>query len=240
MAESPLHRIDLLGDTIEYEVRHISDATEPRIDVNIHGVTVVAPESDEISPTQLLQENAAWVVEKTRDYRRYREQIPERRFEQGASFPYLGEPHEIVVEQRPSSSVVDDTFRLAKHHVERTSIKRALETVYRRNARQRFRRRADHFAEQMDVEYERIEVRNQRTRWGSCSTNGTLGLNCRLMMAPPDVIDYIVVHELAHLRESSHNPTFWSLVAEYDSDYEDHAEWLEANSTRLIYSEDDL
>lgn len=240
MPEAQLQEIELLGDTVEYSVRYSSEATEPRIDVDIHGITVVQPESENVSPNQILRDNAAWVVQKVRKYDRYREQVPDRRFEVGETFPYLGEPYEVIVEQRPSSSITEGKFRLAKHHVKETSIKRALETLYRRNARQRFERRADHFANEMGVEYEEIEIRNQRTRWGSCSTNGTLGLNWRLMMASPEIIDYIVIHELAHLQEPNHNSSFWSLVTEYDSDYEAHSRWLSENSTHLIFSEDDL
>lgn len=240
MAKSQSHEVDLLGTPIEYEVRHSSDASEPRIDVDIHGVAVVLPESEEIDPRELLKENAAWVVEKTRTYDWYREQAPERQFKEGESWPYLGQSYEVVVEQRPSSSVVDGEICLAEHHVEDTSIKRALETLYRRTARQRFERRADHFADEMGVEYDAIEIRNQRTRWGSCSTNGTLGLNWRLMMAPPEIIDYVIVHELAHLAEPNHGSEFWSLVAEYDSDYESHTEWLQKNSARLVFSDEDL
>jgi len=92
----------------------------------------------------------------------------------------------------------------------------------------------------MDVEYDKIEIRNQRTKWGSCSTSGTLGLNWRLMMAPPAVARYIIVHELAHLREQNHTDEFWRLVAEFDADYEEHAQWLQENSTQLIFSEADL
>ncbi len=233
-------QIELLGTSLEYEVRQSSDASEPRIDVDIHGVTVVLPESSAETPVDLLRDNAAWVVEKTRKYETYRDQVPARRFEAGETFPYLGTPHEVVVEQRPSSSVVDDMLRLAKHHVEETSIKRALETLYRRNARQRFERRADHFAAQMGLEYEQIEVRNQRTKWGSCSSNGTLGLNWRLLMAPPEILDYVVVHELAHLREANHSAEFWALVAEHDPEYEAHSEWLTENSARLVFSKADL
>ena len=240
MPEAKLHEIELLGDSIEYSVRSSSEATEPRIDVDIHGVTVVQPKSENVSPNQILRDNAAWVVEKVRKYDKYREQVPDRQFEEGKSFPYLGEPYEVIVERRPSSSITDGKFRLAQHHVKETSIKRALETLYRRNARQRFERRADHFANEMGVEYEEIEIRNQRTRWGSCSTNGILGLNWRLMMAPPEIIDYIIVHEVAHLRQPNHDNEFWSLVAEYDPEYESHAEWLMENSTQLVFSEEDL
>ncbi|QZX99392.1 M48 family metallopeptidase [Halobaculum rubrum] len=240
MANSPVHEIDLLGESVEYEVRYSPDATEPRLDVDIHGVTVTLPESTESTPTELLQENAVWVTEKKRRYDSFREQIPERRFIEGEDFPYLGEDREVIVERRPSSEVDEETFRLAEHHVEDTSLKRALESLYRRKARERFESRAESFAVEMGVSYEQIEVRNQRTKWGSCSTSGTLGLNWRLMMAPPEIIDYIVVHELAHLRESSHGDKFWSLVGEYDPEYKDHAQWLEQNSTKLMFSEDDL
>jgi len=232
--------MELLGQSVEYELRRSSDATEPRIDVDIHGVTVVVPESNDTHPEKILEENAVWVVERKEKYDAYREKVPERQFGEGATFPYLGDECEVVVERRSSSTVENGTFRLAEHHVEDASVKRALETLYRRKAREMFEARAEQFAEAMGVEYEQIQVRNQRTKWGSCSTTGTLGLNWRLMMAPQEIVDYIVIHELAHLRESNHTDAFWSLVAEHDPDYETHARWLEQNSTRLIFSEEDL
>ncbi|MDB2261828.1 SprT family zinc-dependent metalloprotease [Halorubrum ezzemoulense] len=240
MPETAPRKVTLQRENVAYEVRQSDVASEPRIDVDLHGVRVVLPEDSTTDPEELLKENAVWVLEKKRKYDAYCEQIPDREFEPGERFPYLGEQYEIVVEQRPSSQVVENEFRLAKHHVEQTSIKRALETLYRRKARQLFENRANHFVEEMGVEYDKIEVRNQRTKWGSCSTTGTLGLNWRLMMAPSDIVDYVVVHELAHLREQNHTNEFWSLVAEHDPEYTENAEWLEENSTSLIFSTDDL
>ncbi len=240
MPESATEETTLLGKRVPYTVRESPDATEPRIDVDIHGVRVVLPEDDDTDPEALLSENAAWVLEKKHKYDEYREQIPERDFAPGETFPYLGDQHEIIVEQRPASQVAENELRLAKHHVEQTSVQRALETLYRRKAREYFEEQADHFAEEMDVDYDKIEIRNQRTKWGSCSTAGTLGLNWRLMMAPPEVVDYIVIHELAHLREQNHTEEFWSVVAEFDPKYQKHAEWLEQNSTQLVFSKEDL
>jgi hypothetical protein len=240
MAKTQRKRVELLGQSVEYELRRSDNATEPRIDVDIQGVTVVVPQSDDVHPEELLKENAVWVVEKKEKYDTYREQIPERKHEEGAVFPYLGSKREVVVERRPSSEVTEDALRLAQHHVEDTSVKRALETLYRRKAREIFEERAEFFAEEMGVEYEKIEIRNQRTKWGSCSTTGTLGLNWRLMMAPQEIVDYIVVHELAHLRESSHGDAFWSLVAQHDPEHEEHSRWLEMNGTQLIFSEEDI
>ena len=240
MPETASRKTTLLGKTVPYESRRSTEATEPRIDVDIQGVRVVLPEASQEDPEQLLAENAAWVLDKKQKYDSFREQIPDREFAVGETFPYHGDPHEIVVEQRSSSDVVDQELRLAKHHVEQTSIQRALEALYRRKAREWFEEQAEQLAYEMEVEYDKIEIRNQRTKWGSCSTSGTLGLNWRLMMAPPDVIDYILVHELAHLLEQNHTDEFWSIVADYDPKYEDHAQWLGRNSARLVFSKDDL
>lgn len=240
MPETAPRKVTLQGENVAYEVRQSDEASEPRIDVDLYGVRVILPEDSTTDPEELLKENAVWVLEKKRKYDAYREQIPDREFKEGEQFPYLGEQYEIVVEQRPASQVIENEFRLARHHVEQTSIKRALETLYRRKAQELFENRADHFANKMGVEYNKIEIRNQRTKWGSCSTTGTLGLNWRLMMASADVIDYIVIHELAHLQEQNHTDEFWSLVAEYDLSYQDHARWLQDNSVRLIFSKDDL
>lgn len=230
----------VFDETIKYDVIKSEAATEPRIDVDIHGVRVVVPEEENLNPKRLVEENRQWVLEKQRKYERYREQMPDRRFEAGEMFPYLGDPHEVIVEQRAAAEVAGAKLCLAHHHVKQTSVKRALETLYRRKARERFERRVDHYAEEMGVEYEQIEIRNQRTKWGSCSTTGTLGLNWRLMMALPEIIDYVIVHELAHLRVSNHTKAFWSLVGKYDPDYKGHAEWLDEHSSRLIFSEEDL
>lgn len=92
----------------------------------------------------------------------------------------------------------------------------------------------------MDVTYDKVEIRNQRTKWGSCSSSGTLGLNWRLVMAPRAIAEYVVIHELAHLVEPNHTDEFWNLVARFDPDYREHAAWLDDNSARLIFTEDDL
>lgn len=188
----------------------------------------------------LLTENNGWVLEKHAKYERFRQQAPNRQFEADESFLYLGEPHEVAIERRSFSAVSGGMVRLARHHVEQTSVKQALRSLYRREAKERFEDRAGHFAARMGVEYDEIQIRNQRTMWGSCSTTGTLGLNWRLMMAPPEIIDYVVIHELAHLREPNHTNAFWSIVADHDSNYQDHSAWLDENSAQLVFSDEDL
>ena len=232
--------VALAGERVEYAVRESARAERARIDVGLGGVTVVVPDGAGVDPADLLREHAEWVVDHVREAAARREMLPERRFEAGATFPYLGDAHEVVVETRPYSVVGDGTLRLAAHHVDDTSVRRALETLYRRTARERFERLAADHAPALGVDYDRIEIRNQRTKWGSCSTTGTISLNWRLQLAPPAIGEYVVIHELAHRREMNHSPAFWAAVAERDPDYERHREWLADNGERLLFSEADL
>lgn len=138
MAETQQREINLLGNTVEYKVRRSSDATEPRIDVDIHGVTVILPDSDEAQPTELLRENAAWVIDKQRAYEDHRERIPNRVFEAGERFSYLGEERTLVIEPRSKHAVTEDSIRLRQSAVEQSSVKRVLENFYRNRARSYF------------------------------------------------------------------------------------------------------
>ena len=228
------------GTPVRYRVRRSDRASRARIDVDLRGVRVVVPTGSRLDPASLLERNARWVLDQREKYESKREDVPVRRFEAGETFPYRGEPHEVVVERRSRSTVAEDSLRLARHHVEETSIERALECLYRREARAAFEAEAERHAPRMGVAFDRIEVRNQRTRWGSCSSKGTLSLNWRLIMGPPEVLEYVVVHELAHLEEPNHSSAFWAVVEAELPEYTDRRAWLRENRLELVFSEDDL
>ncbi len=96
------------------------------------------------------------------------------------------------------------------------------------------RERAEYFARQMGVSFERISIRDQKTRWGSCSTRGNLNFNWRLILAPLEILDYVVVHELAHRKEMNHSERFWRLVAQVLPDYQERKQWLKENGDLLM------
>ena len=89
----------------------------------------------------------------------------------------------------------------------------------REEAKRRIPERVEYFARRMGVAYGRITIREQKTRWGSCSQAGNLNFNWKLVLMPPEVLDYVVVHELAHRREMNHSPRFWAVVERELSDY---------------------
>lgn len=94
--------------------------------------------------------------------------------------------------------------------------------------------RVKHFASIMGVTYSRITIRNQKTRWGSCSAKGGLNFNCLLMLAPTEVIDYVIVHELCHRKEMNHSKRFWSEVSSVLPDYKKQEKWLKTDGHRLM------
>lgn len=104
---------------------------------------------------------------------------------------------------------------------------------YREIARDIFTQKTAYYAQIMNVTYGRISIREQKTRWGSCSSDGNLNFNWRLIFAPEEVLDYIVIHELAHRKEMNHSPAFYKVVSEIMPDYKNQQKWLRENGRKL-------
>lgn len=111
--------------------------------------------------------------------------------------------------------------------------KSALDARYRQAAREYIPRRVEHYLPMTGGRYERITIRAQKTRWGSCSAKGTLSFNWKLMLAPPGVLDYVVVHELCHLTHMNHSREFWEAVERVMPDYRTRRRWLKEHGGEL-------
>ena len=110
----------------------------------------------------------------------------------------------------------------------------AEQRLYRDKAREIFEQKVSYYAQMMGVSYGRIAIRDQKTRWGSCSGKGNLNFNCLLMMAPDEVVDYVVVHELCHLIEMNHSKAFWAQVEQVMPDYKKHRKWLKDHGNEIM------
>ena len=113
------------------------------------------------------------------------------------------------------------------------SVRAALKAVLAQRALERIRERLNVFAPRMGCEYGRVAVRDQRSRWGSCSSKHNLNFNWKLIMAPPQVLDYVVIHELCHLHEFNHSARFWKLVSAQMPEYEAWKKWLKLHGEEL-------
>jgi predicted metal-dependent hydrolase len=156
-----------------------------------------------------------------------------------------GLPPELVVRPRASEAEIDEAIAEYLPWLER-QLARAAKPVLdlhrltlteqqgRREARARVELIAQSEAVALGARYSRITFRNQRSRWGSCSVRGELSFNWRLVLAPHDVLDYVVVHEVCHLVEHNHGPAFWKLVGRRRPGYCEPKEWLDANGWELL------
>ena len=128
------------------------------------------------------------------------------------------------IKKKQAEYEASDSEKLTNEEI-RELAKKALEYIPQRTA---------YFAKIMGVTYNQITIRNQKTRWGSCSSRGNLNFNCLLMLTPPDVIDYVIVHELCHRKELNHSKAFWDEVKKVLPDYREPLDWLKKEGNNII------
>ena len=124
--------------------------------------------------------------------------------------------------------------RVEKRKTEQIPISEEVRREGIERAKRIFPERTAYFAKRMGVDYGRITIREQKTRWGSCSSKGNLNFNCLLMLAPPEIIDYVVVHELCHRKEMNHSKNFWREVEKILPDYKKSVLWLKNEGSMIM------
>ena len=175
----------------------------------------------------ILREKAGWIEDKLATARRHVSLLPRHDFLTGERFPYLGRewPFVVVAFQKTPLTFDEKTgFSLDMAAFDRGEV--VFEEWYRARARELLDQRVHHYAPLVGVSVPRLRITGAERRWGSCSTSGTVSFAWRLIMAPMDVVDYVVVHELAHRREMNHSARFWVVVASVLPDYDARKRWL--------------
>ncbi len=199
------------------------------------GLTVSAPKWVTLGEVDAaVQGKAAWIVAKLEEARQRRERVESARivWKDGASFPFLGEPVIVVLDPRVGGAATLNTGgealpgvpRLTLHvglpqHASGEQIRDAVQAWLMRQAKRLFTERLDHFAPQLGVQWRKLVLSNAGTRWGTAHSDGTIRLNWRLVHFRLPVVDYVVAHELSHLRVMDHSPRFWETVGTVVPDY---------------------
>lgn len=167
---------------------------------------------------------------------------PPRKFLSGEKFLWLGEHFALDVvwswQRRPQvqltgGDVASGFEMLAPLSSTVSERARALMQFYRSQAEIHLEGRVDYWSCLTGLQPTSVTIRGQRTLWGSCTVRGALSLNWKLMCAPFPVIDYVVLHELAHLREPNHSPRFWALVAQFMPEHQLHRQWLKEHQQEI-------
>jgi predicted metal-dependent hydrolase len=162
---------------------------------------------------------------------------PVKHFIDGEFFLYLGKeyPLTVVSRQRPALIFSNSKFHLANAYL--LSARQAFINWYKTQARLVISKRVTFLARQNGFVYKKIRISSARTRWGSCSTNGTLSFTWRLVTAPPEIVDYVVLHELVHTKIKNHSKPFWFRLGEVLPEYKMHVRWLKQNGKYLTLPE---
>ena len=179
-----------------------------------------------------IAEKSAWIARKQQQVAAMPPAAP-KTYTPGEQFLFLGQPHPLQLVTAGRAAL---TFSAGIFLLRRDAQPRAEEIFtrwYRQQAQRVFTERAALYAARHRLQYERIRISAARTRWGSCSSIGTLSFTWRLVLAPLPVIDYVVVHELAHTLEHNHAKPFWQLVQAMQPEYSQHRAWLKANGRFL-------
>lgn len=175
----------------------------------------------------------AWIDKAREKATKRRLELPQREFRGGEEFMYLGLPYKLKVEHGGTRALVfDGAFILSPDHAARA--REFFTGWYREAARSVIEERARLYASKASLSYSGIRITAAKRTWGSCARRGTLSFSWRLVMAPPEIIDYVIVHELAHLAEMNHSRRFWEKVESLLPDYRERRSWLKENGHMLV------
>jgi len=195
-------------------------------------LTVRAPmRASRAAIDSFVQSQTAWILRKREAVKRIAD-IPAKQYVDGETFLFLGSSYslKLVKPQRPSLKF-DSGFRLSKTAQKKGQ--RLFIRWYKERALEIISARVDEYARQYNFLPKQVKVTSARTRWGSCSPNGTINFTWRLILAPLDVVDYVIVHELVHLRVKNHSKKFWAAVEIILPEYKSQRKWLKLNGEKL-------
>jgi predicted metal-dependent hydrolase len=227
------------GQAIKYILKRSLRARHVRLEVKPQtGLTVVVPHSYKIGQLPgLLESKKRWISSNLARFSHFQSSSAKKKLKSGDTVPYLGRDLELVKQENHTGAggVTLEGNRLAVSPVlfRNGILELALERWYRAEAAKLIGERAYKLSTQMGISYKRITIRGQKTRWGSCSRKKNLSFNWKLLMAPEPVVDYVIIHELAHLKEMNHSKRFWALVAQHCHGWREHRRWLKQHEAYL-------
>jgi predicted metal-dependent hydrolase len=209
-----------------------------RITISAHsGVVVTMPARlpRYINPEEFLREKQSWVL---KHLEKINVQTPSSApLEDGAQLFLRGREYRLRTlhngTQRPAFEIGREEVRVHLPNDFHGDLREVVRGLIRDRATEVITDEAEQLAAQIGVSYKRITVRDQRTKWGSCSKRGNLSFNWRLLLFPPNVLRYVVIHELCHIKHFNHSPQFWALVEQHDPSFRKAVQWLKEHGATV-------
>jgi predicted metal-dependent hydrolase len=223
---------------LDVGVVRTSRAKTASIKVDDGLVSVVVPKTLAIERIQqLVEDKYQWIVQKVALHEESKP-ASDREFVSGEAYAYLGRNYRLkvvtgayipvkLIQGRLVATLPDGTKRS-------DLVRDAVIRWYKLNALRKIKEKVRRYSKTMGLEPKSVSIKTLKSRWGSCSPIGELDFNWIIVMAPNRVVDYVVVHELCHLKQLDHSPKFWKEVERVMPDYAEHKKWLKVNSGKLV------
>ena len=232
------------NEKIPYELCWSNKRKSLGISVRSDKVSVTAPEgTTEEKINQLLMKKAPWIRKQLQDYQEINPFMQERDFLSGEKLPYLGRLYRLKVIKEVNLQTSHFEFQqgtfiaTVPESLKETEYREVLYPLYKEwvtaKATTFTQKRLNRFTAKLREKPTRIQIKEQKQRWGSCTPDGKILLNWRIFLAPTSIVDYILVHELAHLKNMDHSTDFWNTIKMILPNYEDKKEWLRINGRKL-------
>jgi len=211
------------------------------IEIKNNSIKVIVPKTlSEDRIKALIQQRASWIEKKIRTQAEMPPFRP-KEYVNGEDFTYLGKNYRL---KRITSNTKETKLKNGYLHVpvnqnaspsvQEKEINASLTQWYKTHALKKLQQKTDRYAKQMNVTPRSVTVKDYKARWGSCSTSGDITYNWKIIMAPHRIVDYVVVHELAHLLEHNHSDKYWKHVENMMTDFRERREWLKINANTLV------
>jgi len=182
---------------------------------------------------RVIAKKRSWIIKKQELFRMLPVCDPKHRFLPGEAFFLLGKQYTLTFSSRLRPSLVFDGINFSLSRSKLGKAKESFIVWYKKFAMDYISRRATHFATLHSIRYRSVKITSARTRWGSCTTRGDLNFSYRLVIAPPAIIDYVIVHELCHIGQMNHSRGFWINVGAILPDFRERRKWLNAYGKTL-------
>ena len=218
---------------LEYQIVYSNRKTIAITVERDRSVVVRAPAGTSAEKIQAVVESRKlWLYEKINHTQKYPTQPVRKEFVTGETIMYLGRYYRLEITKEAQPGVrFQNRFYISRQHQAQAA--QLLQDWYMARAREKLTPKIRYFAEALGVTYNQILISDLKYRWASCTPKNNLNFNWRIIKAPMFVVDYLIVHELAHLLEPNHTPTFWNVVAVQVPRYELAKEWLRKHGSVL-------
>lgn len=187
-----------------------------------------------------VTQHTDWIQDRLKTHAQ--ESKVKKKFITGELFPYQGQLYPLSITESPTRTrtkinLIDDmlimlTPKIPDRH-RLADLRDALKKWYISQSRPIFESQSTHYANLIGTSYQTIRIKETSSRWGSCSSHGNLNYNWKLILAPQEILTYVVIHEVCHLVHAHHQASFWDLVRKYDPAYPQHRRWLQKNGWKL-------